>query len=62
MACVAKQENLGVIHIEMSSPREGGRERTEGEGLKNTCISRTRGEEESEIEKAGAERQENQEK
>lgn len=44
----------------MSSLREEGRERTEGEGLRNTCTSGTRREEESEIEKAGAERQENQ--
>lgn len=37
-----KQENLGLIHTKVSSPREEEGERTEGEGLRNTCISRTK--------------------
>lgn len=43
---------MGLIHTKVSSPREEAGERTEGKGLRNTCISRTKREEESEIEKA----------
>lgn len=42
----------------MSSPRQEGRE-TRRRGPENICISSTRRQQESEIEKAGAERQEN---